>query len=245
MTAMRLKRYPSPSGGFALGKMGVGATMLEQGKTARDYVQNGLVALWDGIENAGWGVHDSSTTTWKDLIGSLDITLKNAQIFDDHVYFSKNACGLAQFNLQFGCIEAVLSKSVNTSEQSKDAVIVSMYSQYSGYGINAPLGKVTDTYDSGSAPYVSITNGELFSVTLNKNGATTTEIAKNGVIGSDGTVASGSRYASGHNAINGGGDGLARLSDLWFRCLRVYSRNLTAAEIAANYAIDKERFNLP
>lgn len=28
MTAMRLKRYPSPSGGFALGKMGVGATMM-------------------------------------------------------------------------------------------------------------------------------------------------------------------------------------------------------------------------
>ena len=28
MTAMRLKRYPSPSGGFALGKVGVGATML-------------------------------------------------------------------------------------------------------------------------------------------------------------------------------------------------------------------------
>ena len=28
MTAMRLKRYPSPSGGIALGKMGVGATIL-------------------------------------------------------------------------------------------------------------------------------------------------------------------------------------------------------------------------
>ena len=28
MTAMRLKRYPSPSGGIALGKMGVGATLL-------------------------------------------------------------------------------------------------------------------------------------------------------------------------------------------------------------------------
>ena len=28
MTAMRLKRYPSPSGGIALGKMGVGAVLL-------------------------------------------------------------------------------------------------------------------------------------------------------------------------------------------------------------------------
>ena len=28
--------------------------------TARDYVQNGLVAMWDGIENAGWGQHSDS-----------------------------------------------------------------------------------------------------------------------------------------------------------------------------------------
>ena len=28
-------------------------------------------------------------------------------------------------------------------------------------------------------------------------------------------------------------------------CVRIYSRSLTAAEIAANYAIDKARFNLP
>jgi hypothetical protein len=75
MTAMRLKRYPSPSGGIALGKMGVGATMLKQGKTARDYVQSGLVAMWDGIENAGWETHNSAAITWKDLIGNRDWTL--------------------------------------------------------------------------------------------------------------------------------------------------------------------------
>ena len=32
--------------------------------TARDYVQDGLVAMWDGIENAGWGVHYYSDTVW-------------------------------------------------------------------------------------------------------------------------------------------------------------------------------------
>ena len=33
--------------------------------TAKDYVQDGLLALWDGIENAGWGTHDVNATTWK------------------------------------------------------------------------------------------------------------------------------------------------------------------------------------
>ena len=28
--------------------------------TARDYVQDELVAMWDGKENAGWGQHNAS-----------------------------------------------------------------------------------------------------------------------------------------------------------------------------------------
>ena len=35
--------------------------------TARDYVQNGLIAMWDGEWNAGLGVHDPNATTWVDL----------------------------------------------------------------------------------------------------------------------------------------------------------------------------------
>ena len=42
--------------------------------TARDYVQDGLVAMWDGVENAGWGLHDSATTNWVDLVGGRVLT---------------------------------------------------------------------------------------------------------------------------------------------------------------------------
>ena len=38
--------------------------------TAKSYVQDGLVAMWDGVENAGWGTHSNSTTTWVDLTGN-------------------------------------------------------------------------------------------------------------------------------------------------------------------------------
>lgn len=47
--------------------------------TARDYVQNGLISMWDGIENAGWGVHDPNATVWKDLIGVNDFDLSACQ----------------------------------------------------------------------------------------------------------------------------------------------------------------------
>ena len=39
--------------------------------TARSYVQDGLVAMWDGIENAGWGVHDNNATNWVDLVNGI------------------------------------------------------------------------------------------------------------------------------------------------------------------------------
>jgi len=40
---------------------------------ASTYVQDGLIAMWDAIENVGWGMHDSNATIWKDLIGSNDL----------------------------------------------------------------------------------------------------------------------------------------------------------------------------
>lgn len=42
---------------------------------SRDYVASGLVAHWDGIENAGRGLHSPTLSAWKDLVGTSDITL--------------------------------------------------------------------------------------------------------------------------------------------------------------------------
>ena len=44
--------------------------------TSASYVQDGLVAQWDAIDNTGIGVHDPSSTIWKDLTGNgRDLTL--------------------------------------------------------------------------------------------------------------------------------------------------------------------------
>ena len=43
--------------------------------TSASYVQSGLIAQWDGIDNQGTGTHDPTATTWKDLVGNLDMTL--------------------------------------------------------------------------------------------------------------------------------------------------------------------------
>ena len=43
----------------------------DTGLSAKDYIQDGLVAMWDGIENAGWGKHDPNATDYVDLINGI------------------------------------------------------------------------------------------------------------------------------------------------------------------------------
>ena len=44
---------------------------------AGEYVQEGLIGFWDGIENAGVGQHNSSAAVWKNLVGGgPDLTLE-------------------------------------------------------------------------------------------------------------------------------------------------------------------------
>jgi len=44
------------------------------------YVQDGLVTHWDAINNTGTGTHNSSATTWKNLVpGGMDLTIVDAE----------------------------------------------------------------------------------------------------------------------------------------------------------------------
>lgn len=56
--------------------------------SARDYVQDGLIGLYDAVENAGWGTHDVHAATWKNLVGTtvmgdLDVTNLKAHTWGD------------------------------------------------------------------------------------------------------------------------------------------------------------------
>ena len=43
--------------------------------SARDYVQDGLVVMYDGIENAGYCAHSFESSAWKDLAGRYDLVV--------------------------------------------------------------------------------------------------------------------------------------------------------------------------
>ena len=46
------------------------AMLAEGDLSAKSYVQDGLVAMWDCLENVGFGQFDQSATTWVDLSGN-------------------------------------------------------------------------------------------------------------------------------------------------------------------------------
>ncbi|MBQ9432406.1 MAG: LamG domain-containing protein [Kiritimatiellae bacterium] len=48
----------------------VAGAIFADGVSARSYVQDGLVACYDGIENAGWGKHSDNAKEWIDLSGN-------------------------------------------------------------------------------------------------------------------------------------------------------------------------------
>ena len=67
-------------------KATVTTSNAEMKYTARDYVQEGLVAIWDGIENIGYGLHDSNATVWIDLSGNDNHAIVSNGTFDNNSF---------------------------------------------------------------------------------------------------------------------------------------------------------------
>ena len=67
---------------------------------AQPYVTDGLVGRWDGIENAGEGIHDASTNRWVDLTGQGgDFILRTQTATFTDQGLKKNAKGVCATNL--------------------------------------------------------------------------------------------------------------------------------------------------
>ena len=54
-----------------------------EGSCINPYVADGLVAMWDGEWNAGWGVHDDNASSWIDLISGIEAVPYNPIIWGE------------------------------------------------------------------------------------------------------------------------------------------------------------------
>ena len=206
--------------------------------TARSYVQNGLVAMWDGIENVGWGLHDSNSTTWKNLIDSKgDATLTQYGHFSDDAFI--------------GLKDSTATVNTNAANIKK-----SYYPTYIEAVVN-----VYEDHRRDNGPIIALENpsGLVFSSTFKS-------LFANGLSGKGGTITLGEKvafsapgngtapvYVNGidstmeaYHYIGTSYHGFVRVNrgSAAVHCCRLYDRILTYEEVLHNYEIDKERFGL-
>ena len=230
---------------FAAKQIYLGRCAKASTPTAKSYVQDGLVAMWDGIENAGWGTHDASATTWKDLLGLTPlsfetpsaITVLPAAMRVD--YGSPNNI-LRALSGRVGFAETAQTVEICVTVDSGFSVNQNIFlGPYSANGKNTLCVIVLN--NNRGFLFKDVMYGPGTSAAVSATIAWTGTTAYRNAVTLDASASNSSAYTrDGYICI---GAGLAQKYSI--HCIRLYSRALTAAEIAANYAIDKERFNLP
>lgn len=216
------------------------------------YVQDNLIAHYDGIDNAGVGVHDASATTWKDLKGNNDATASIETVTwesdcwnsrSSYAYFDAgttigNALNMHDFTLEF----VAMPQNMTSSSGSITYATTRTSSSVTKYF--AILGKFNFLYmNNGNDVRIEspaiITNDTKYHLVVRRKG-NVYSIFINGVRTSHGTLKNPNTGSDNPYRI-GASYNSASVAKIYAH--RVYTKALTDEEIKGNYNIDKLRFN--
>ena len=212
--------------------------------TCADYIQDGLIGMWDGIENKGYGRHDATTSTWVDLSGNQrDATLSGTYSWGKNYWQVKSyyGGGMARWNgtnlgddqtiefviayIRVGQYSRIIAEGQSVASPCAESTNLYMY----GYGKDArgpavslgtDIHKHTITHPSGGQMRYYLDGELLWTMTTSNN-------------------STGATYAYFGNRADKN-----RGIDAKYYTMRRYNRVLADDEIALNYAIDKARFGL-
>ena len=216
------------------------------------YVTDSLIAMWDGENNAGWGLHDASATTWIDLSGRGNNAVlsqwatwtDNAIVCDGTHYAALVSpdgiasvlhCEIVYERIQttYGYLcywaDTKMGSSGNPLKcqlSFKNSVLMI------GKGQEAVDGAWKDTYFP-NVPLSGTLSANFRYGRMWINGA---EISSSSGFEAWGSVTLGEiggRAARTGNVYKGK-----------ILCIRLYSRPLTESEITSNYIVDQTRFGL-
>ena len=198
--------------------------------TARDYVQDGLVAMWDGEWNAGVDIHDDMQRVVN--LASNDDTLSNVNVFDN--YFSAGTKQqLISTRIDAGCtVECVILFGNKKGWIFHFGNIASTEVYIDGAVVTGAVG-TGDGYKTNYYRPKDLVSNQIYSLSF-----TGRVVLKNGnILNLD------SPYYTSEVEHWRFGNRIETGSKIY--TVRLYNKNLLQSEIAANYAIDKARFNLP
>ena len=208
------------------------------------YVTDGLIAMWDGEWNAGvGGEHDDTTTIWTDLISGAKFT---PTIFDGGsvkfengvAVYSKSVAISSGFSKQLSSNFTIEFGLDNSSAPYDFAARV-----FYRFAVEVSGGKSIGVFNAYVPKWSKKINGILcLRVDSTKDTQYIDGVQKHQMnkAGNYGGTPFTLGYAYARTPSPTSITGTIRL-----RGIRVYERALNVDEIAANYAVDKARFNLP
>ena len=213
------------------------------------YVTDGLVAMWDGEWNAGGGAHDANATVWKDLYGTNDLRLYG------NCSFGSNKLILGRSNTDAAYVSAENSTTISSQNGMTVEYVIhpTAFHDYSALVQFLPYAQSREGWiyrDGNAVPLRWGLNRSNVLLSADTPAYVAATISPPNYVlryYHDGYASGNSSTAANKSEIVTisffGANGYYFWGDAY--CMRIYSRALTAAEIAANYAIDKARFNLP
>jgi len=213
------------------------------------YVQSGLIAHWDGIENAGVGKHDAAATVWKDLKNGREFSLTGVTVEDDRLVFAgtSSSYGLlpladttATFNVvgAGGTIEVVLrsadgASAVALQSTTASGVVISRFNTCSIFSISSK--PYSTWYWKTETNTVSVGYSSATPVSIAANGSDKAFSDKKEYWGSDNSTGTmiGTRVSRNNYHFKGS-----------IYAIRLYDRALTDEERLANARVDSMRFHI-
>ena len=215
---------------------------------ASAYIQDGLIAQWDAIDNAGTGTHDPSATAWVDLTGGESWALQAKGSFSENAFVCAGG-GVAA--TRTAAMMSVQTMDIRFEQTARPGGIIfgagqrtGGYSCFIGYnsnGTQTDIVNVGRVYSFRTELGVPQTAAILYNLENDLYSTPPTAYYRDGVAGSLGTE--GSYYGDLMNNATLG----ARSNGTYpfignIYALRLYNRKLTDTEIGINAAIDKVRF---
>lgn len=259
---------PAEKGGCVMLPGARGIAFIRGEKWKFPYLVNGLVSMWDGEWNAGVRMHNANASTWKDLFGGYDLTLGSTSTLKWGENYLSTDGDYCAYNMNFPhslmgsewtceCVYRLKQGGSNykalfgaRAGGGLAAYGLNYYSpNYTG-GWNMGIGQDRGDIAISANPSLSDLTSQdkinylVLSCHSNKisagaNGPFTVTV--NGA--SVATTGRGFAIGRGYGSFSGRASSRCLKADVY--TMRIYSRKLIDAEVAANYAVDKARFNLP
>lgn len=228
--------------------------------TAADYIQDGLVAMWDGIENAGYGEFAPDATKWIDLVSGVPlvpVTASRMSVGPSYINVANTGMrvdlpGISDIFASHNFSFQVVLRSNSDSTVTTTAFCSAGGSRPGFTGANSASGLAkfgtlnAGAWDTGmNAGYGSIVSASYVAMPISNDGTRVLLYKDSKRVGGierepDKFPLSSNRLSIGISAFN------PQLTavDMDYFSVRIYNRALTPEEIRYNYLIDKMRFGL-